>query len=404
MRVHQEIGYNCANKSGFMEVDLMKLCEAVKLYEADKKGMEKGKETESHGIEQRKKFLSIYPIESIPNLTIEQYVIGNDNSFSHWLRYELYDVASMGNARPAIFKVYTKKDTGSQIHLLSSYPKFGSNSEAFNFLKNEIVNFLEDIKQENYNNFKKYKIDSRVKSMLMAVYFDDRFVPVCTEGTIDDCLNRMNISFEKKATMVEKNLTLVKWKKTMPELADWSNQILLDFCRWLKEKNINIDKEELCNNAVIEKEKKIEEAKKIEEEIASLNLDGDSQKAIVKVRVNQGIFRNDLLKRYNRCCLCDVKVPALLIASHIKPWAESEPKEKLDVDNGFLMCPNHDKLFDKGYITFDDNGKIIIFDELPENDKELLNIDSRKHIELTEDNKKYLKFHRENVFKNKLKF
>ncbi len=96
-----------------------------------------------------------------------------------------------------------------------------------------------------------------------------------------------------------------------------------------------------------------------------------------------------------------MKAPALLIASHIKPWAESEPKEKLDVDNGFLMCPNHDKLFDKGYITFDDNGKIIISDKLIENDKELLNVDSRKHIELTEDNKKYLKFHRENVFKDK---
>ncbi len=113
------------------------------------------------------------------------------------------------------------------------------------------------------------------------------------------------------------------------------------------------------------------------------------------------MFRDLLLNRYNRCCLCDVKAPALLIASHIKPWAESEPKEKLDVDNGFLMCPNHDKLFDKGYITFDDNGKIIISDKLIENDKELLNVDSRKHIELTEDNKKYLKFHRENVFKDK---
>ncbi len=100
-----------------------------------------------------------------------------------------------------------------------------------------------------------------------------------------------------------------------------------------------------------------------------------------------------MLKRYNKCCLCGVENPALLIASHIKPWAESEPKEKLDVDNGFLMCPNHDKLFDKGYITFDDNGKIIISDKLIENDKELLNVDSRKHIELTEDNKKYLKFH-----------
>ncbi len=113
------------------------------------------------------------------------------------------------------------------------------------------------------------------------------------------------------------------------------------------------------------------------------------------------MFRDLLLNRYNRCCLCDVKAPALLIASHIKPWAESEPKEKLDVDNGFLMCPNHDKLFDKGYITFDDNDKIIISDKLIENDKELLNVDSRKHIELTEDNKKYLKFHRENVFKDK---
>ncbi|MCM1186813.1 MAG: HNH endonuclease [Lachnoclostridium sp.] len=88
----------------------------------------------------------------------------------------------------------------------------------------------------------------------------------------------------------------------------------------------------------------------------------------------------------------------LLIASHIKPWAESEPKEKLDVNNGFLMCPNHDRIFDKGYITFDDDGKIMISARLTENDRVLLNVNSRMHIDLTESNKKYLKFHRENVF------
>lgn len=120
----------------------------------------------------------------------------------------------------------------------------------------------------------------------------------------------------------------------------------------LSAKNIITNKEELDNNIVSEK------AKEIEEEISSLNVDGASQKAIVNVRVNQDIFRNYLLKRYKRCCLCGVKNPTLLIASHIKPWAESEAKEKLDVDNGFLMCPNHDKIFDKGYITFDDDGKI----------------------------------------------
>ncbi|MCI9007467.1 MAG: hypothetical protein HFI13_05075 [Lachnospiraceae bacterium] len=133
----------------------------------------------------------------------------------------------------------------------------------------------------------------------------------------------------------------------------------LDFCLWLSAKNIITNKEELENNIVIEK------AKEIEEEISSLNVDGASQKAIVNVRVN-----------------------------------ESEAKEKLDVDNGFLMCPNHDKIFDKGYITFDDDGKIIISEKLAEkeNDMVFLNVDSRMHIELTEGNKKYLKFHRENIF------
>lgn len=140
---------------------------------------------------------------------------------------------------------------------------------------------------------------------------------------------------------------------------------------------------------------------KIEEEIISLNIDGKSKKAIVTVRINQGKFRDLLLKRYNnQCCLCGVKTQMFLTASHIKPWADSEPKEKSDVDNGFLMCPNHDKLFDKGYITFDDDGKIIISDRLTENNRVFLNVDSKMHIELTltEGNKKYLKFHRENIF------
>ena len=110
------------------------------------------------------------------------------------------------------------------------------------------------------------------------------------------------------------------------------------------------------------------------------------------------MFRDLLLNRYNRCCLCDVKAPALLIASHIKPWVESEPKEKLDVNNGFLMCPNHDRLFDKGYITFDDEGKIIVSNRLKDNDRVFLNVNSTMYIELSESNKKYLKFHRENVF------
>ena len=374
---------------GLIEMNL------IKLYEADR--MEEGKKIEAQGKKEREEFLSIYPIESIPNLTIKQYTSG-DNSFSYWLKYRLSNIANIQSAAyPHTFGVYTTKKS-SKIQLSSSYKEFGSDYEnAFIYLKKEIVNFLEDIRRKNYNDFEKYKINSIIKNMLMIVYFYDRFVPVCTNPKIDDCLKSVCIPIKKKASMVEKNLALVEWKKTVPELADWSNQMVLDFCLWLKGKNIITNKEEICNNAVIE------EAQKIEEEISSLNIDGASKKAVVNVRVNQGKFRDFLLKRYKKCCLCGVENHALLTASHIKPWAESESKEQLDVDNGFLMCPNHDKIFDKGYITFDDDGKIIISDRLTENDRELLNVDSRKHIELTEGNKKYLKFHRENVFDREMK-
>ena len=48
--------------------------------------------------------------------------------------------------------------------------------------------------------------------------------------------------------------------------------------------------------------------------------------------------------------------------------------EKLDIENGFLMCPNHDKLFDEGWISFDNNGRIMISDRLQENDMVYMNI------------------------------
>lgn len=158
-------------------------------------------------------------------------------------------------------------------------------------------------------------------------------------------------------------------------------------------------KDEIKNRKKAAINKEIGEIQKIEKVIASLDIDGASKKVIVNVRVNQGIFRDLLLNKYKECCLCGVEDHNLLIASHIKPWAESKPKEKTDINNGFLLCPNHDKLFDKGYITFDDDGKIIISHRLTENDKKLFNINSGMYIELTDDNKKYLKFHRENIFK-----
>lgn len=134
-------------------------------------------------------------------------------------------------------------------------------------------------------------------------------------------------------------------------------------------------------------------------EIENTNMVGAEKVALVKVRVNQGVFRDKLLKKYSKCCLCGVSDTAFLTASHIKPWVESNSKEKLDTENGFLLCPNHDKLFDGGWISFNDDGTIIISETLKQTEKVFMNIREDMKIVLSEKNKKYLKFHRDNVYK-----
>lgn len=136
----------------------------------------------------------------------------------------------------------------------------------------------------------------------------------------------------------------------------------------------------------------------IDKEIDQLQVNGEEKHVLTKIRVNQSIFRELLLKKYSHCCLCNVDNQDLLIASHIKPWAKSSSKEKLDVNNGLLLCPNHDKLFDKGYITFDDNGNIHISDRLSDNNLTYMNITNTMHINLTEENRKYMEYHRNMIF------
>lgn len=137
----------------------------------------------------------------------------------------------------------------------------------------------------------------------------------------------------------------------------------------------------------------------IDAEIESISVDGIDRMTLVKTRVNQSVFRKRLLCRYRNCCLCKMSNQDLLIASHIKPWNVASMEERTDVNNGFIFCPNHDKAFDRGYISFAEDGKIIISDQLNDTDRIFLNIRDDMSVNLTKDNNEYLQYHRSNVFK-----
>jgi hypothetical protein len=122
---------------------------------------------------------------------------------------------------------------------------------------------------------------------------------------------------------------------------------------------------------------------------------------LIKVRIGQSVFRQQLLDYWNNSCsVTGCRMPNVLIASHIKPWRNCDgANEKLDVMNGLLLIPNLDALFDKGFISFDDNGKIIISSQISEDDQERLGVNEDMGLREipNERHQIYLEYHREKI-------
>lgn len=85
-----------------------------------------------------------------------------------------------------------------------------------------------------------------------------------------------------------------------------------------------------------------------------------SKLAEVKIRIGQQFFRNAVLSAYNqRCCISGLANPKLLVASHIVPWSSDE-KNRLNPHNGLALSALHDKAFDLGVITVDEDYRVVV--------------------------------------------
>jgi putative restriction endonuclease len=143
--------------------------------------------------------------------------------------------------------------------------------------------------------------------------------------------------------------------------------------------------------------------RKIQEIEQNINIEDLNTSLLKEViqRQGQDRFKGLLISQSTKCALCDIHEP-FLVASHIKPWSKSTNSERLDVSNGLLLCPNHDRLFDRGYITFNSDGSILTSPQLPNNIKTEMGITDNKKIKLSNKMKEYMLWHKINVFKSNL--
>ncbi|MFA7071098.1 HNH endonuclease [Methanoculleus bourgensis] len=141
--------------------------------------------------------------------------------------------------------------------------------------------------------------------------------------------------------------------------------------------------------------KEIEEFKRTNKELPET-----VRESIIQSRIGQGVFRSGLIGYWKRCAVTGCDSLDLLRASHIKPWRDSDNAERLDNYNGLLLVPNLDSAFDRGYISFDNDGKIIISDVLKDRDRNKLGIHSRMKLRKVEERHiRYLDYHRREILK-----
>lgn len=126
------------------------------------------------------------------------------------------------------------------------------------------------------------------------------------------------------------------------------------------------------------------------------------RQALVQARRGQGLFRANVRLVEKACRVTRVDRLEHLIASHIRPWRDSSNADRLSGENGLLLTPTIDHLFDKGFISFEDRGQMIVSPIAHRESLRKMGIDPNAATNVgtfSTEQRRFLEYHRENVFR-----
>jgi putative restriction endonuclease len=132
-----------------------------------------------------------------------------------------------------------------------------------------------------------------------------------------------------------------------------------------------------------------------------LQLPETEKQSLIKARRGQGLFRQRVAHVERFCRVTRVDRPEHLIASHIKPWRESDNRERLSEVNGLLLTPTIDHLFDRGFISFENSGELLVSPVAHTDSLNKMGIVTNHIVNVggfAEQQREFLEFHRTNVF------
>lgn len=140
---------------------------------------------------------------------------------------------------------------------------------------------------------------------------------------------------------------------------------------------------------------------KLEQDIRSdSTLDETERAAIIRARRGQGLFKSRVLDIESKCRITGVQNLSHLVASHAKPWRDSTNEERLNGENGLLLTPSIDHLFDRGFIGFENNGELIVSPVADNTSLNRMGVVTDKVVNVggfTSGQKEFLDYHRSTI-------
>ena len=144
------------------------------------------------------------------------------------------------------------------------------------------------------------------------------------------------------------------------------------------------------------------DVKEVEEKEDLEDLLTGNKQAVENRRRGQAQWRRELLDIMPACIITKVTEDRILEACHIKPHSvslsEGHNEELIDKNNGLIMTPTYHKLFDMGFISFEDNGTILISPFLSNMNKKRLGLKDNYQYRIPKDCSYYLDYHRKNIY------
>lgn len=308
-------------------------------------------------------------------------------------RIDAFDINFVDSAAAKEFKLKKSTGTGEKRiyigHDEQRYDDFFEfdNIEYFFSYKSDLLKYLEEVKEEYYNPIQEYKEDLSIsyeKNYKETVAITSEIIKYNFRKTYDTQHRYYLVLDAEKNSEFNENYKYIRnisvprvTKFCFIKVIDTSTNKKYIYMRPIYFNKL-IGKEEIKN---VTDEKICDEAKK-------------------KGRLKQQTYRQKLITEMPFCIFTNVTDDRILQACHIKPHRVCNESEKYDYKNGIIMTPTYHVLFDLGFISFEDNGELMVSPFLTNRNRDLLNLKPGKSYRLQSGSEKYLKYHRDNIFCN----